>query len=159
MALVLNEEQRLLQDSARDFLVSTAPVAALRKLRDDSDSMGYAAELWQQMAELGWASIILPEQYGGLEFGFLGLGVVLEETGRTLTASPLFASTVVGASTLLKSEKASPAQPASHGPPVKVGTFIFSSSSDFALRYLPSGSSSWSAKKGFLNQYLAMLQK
>jgi acyl-CoA dehydrogenase len=53
------------------------------------------------MAELGWASIILPEKYGGLDFGFLGLGLIMEETGRTLTASPLFASAVVGASTLL----------------------------------------------------------
>jgi len=50
---------------------------------------------------LGWASIILPEQYGGLDFGFLGLGVILEESGRTLTASPLFASAVVGASAIL----------------------------------------------------------
>ncbi len=101
MALVLNEEQRLLQDTARDFLGSNAPVTALRKLRDERDPLGYAPDLWQQMSELGWASIIIPEQYGGLEFGFLGLGVVLEETGRTLTASPLFASAVVGASTIL----------------------------------------------------------
>jgi alkylation response protein AidB-like acyl-CoA dehydrogenase len=101
MALVLNEEQRLLQDTARDFLHSQAPVEALRKLRDDSDPLGYAQDLWQQMAEMGWASIILPEAYGGLEFGFPGLGVVLEETGRTLTASPLLASAVVGASAIL----------------------------------------------------------
>ncbi len=101
MALVLNEEQRLLQDTARDFLNSQAPVETLRKLRDDSDPLGYAQDLWQQMAEMGWASIILPEAYGGLEFGFLGLGVVLEETGRTLTASPLLASAVVGASAIL----------------------------------------------------------
>ena len=101
MALVLNEEQRLLQDTAREFLDSQAPVEALRKLRDDSDPLGYAPDLWQQMAEMGWASIILPEAYGGLEFGFLGLGVVLEETGRTLTASPLLASAVVGASAIL----------------------------------------------------------
>jgi acyl-CoA dehydrogenase len=101
MALVLNEEQRLLQDTARDFLGSRAPVESLRKLRDEHNATGYAQDLWQQMAELGWASIILPEQYGGLEFGFLGLGVVLEESGRTLTASPLLASAVVGASTLL----------------------------------------------------------
>jgi alkylation response protein AidB-like acyl-CoA dehydrogenase len=101
MALVLNEEQRLLQDTARDFLATNAPVAALRKLRDDSDSLGYSPQLWQQMAEMGWSSIILPEEYGGLDFGFLGLGVVLEETGRTLSASPLFASAVVGASAIL----------------------------------------------------------
>ncbi len=101
MALVLNEEQRLLQDTARDFLGSRAPVESLRKLRDGSSETGYAPDLWQQMAELGWASIILPEQYGGLEFGFLGLGVVVEESGRTLTASPLLASAVVGASAVL----------------------------------------------------------
>ncbi len=101
MALVLNEEQRLLQDTAREFLDSNAPVAALRKLRDAQDPLGYAPDLWQQMTELGWASIILPEAFGGLEFGFMGLGVVMEETGRTLTASPLLASAVVGASAIL----------------------------------------------------------
>ena len=101
MALVLNEEQRLLQDTARDFFASHAPVTALRQLRDTHDPVGYDPQLWQQMAEMGWASIILPETYGGLDFGFLGLGVVLEESGRTLTASPLFASAVVGASAVL----------------------------------------------------------
>jgi acyl-CoA dehydrogenase len=101
MPLVLNEEQRLLKDTAREFLDGNAPVEALRKLRDERDPLGYARDLWQQMAELGWASIILPEQYGGLEFGFIGLGVVMEETGRSLTASPLLASAVVGASTIL----------------------------------------------------------
>ena len=101
MALVLNEEQRLLQDTAKEFLSSNAPVEALRKLRDDRDELGYSGELWQQMAELGWASIILPEQYGGLDFGFLGLGTVLEETGRTLAATPLLSSAVIGASAVL----------------------------------------------------------
>jgi acyl-CoA dehydrogenase len=101
MALVLNEEQRLLQDTARDFLVANAPVEALRQLRDKRDTTGYSTSLWHTMAELGWAGIILPEEHGGLDFGFTGMGVVLEETGRTLTASPLFASAVVGASTIL----------------------------------------------------------
>ena len=101
MALVLNEEQRLLQDTAKEFLSSNAPVEALRQLRDDRDELGYSSELWQQMAELGWASIILPEQYGGLDFGFLGLGTVLEETGRTLAATPLLSSAVIGASAVL----------------------------------------------------------
>ena len=101
MALVLNEEQRLLQDTAKDFLSKYAPIASLRKLRDEHNPIGYDPDLWLQMTEMGWASVILPEAYGGLEFGFLGLGVVLEESGRTLTASPLFASAVVGASAVL----------------------------------------------------------
>jgi len=101
MALVLNEEQRLLQDTAKEFLANNAPVSALRKLRDERDTTGYCPQLWHTMAEFGWASIILPEEHGGLDFGFMGLGVVLEETGRKLTASPLFASAVVCASAIL----------------------------------------------------------
>jgi alkylation response protein AidB-like acyl-CoA dehydrogenase len=100
-ALVLNEEERLLRDTAREFLESHAPVAALRRLRDTRDELGYSPELWRRMADLGWASITLPEQYGGLDFGFRGIGVVLEECGRTLAASPLFATAVVGASAIL----------------------------------------------------------
>ena len=101
MALVLNEEQRLLAETAREFLDEHAPVSALRALRDSRDATGYSRTLWQQMAELGWASVILPESYGGLEFGFTGLGVLLQESGRTLTASPLLATAVVGASAVL----------------------------------------------------------
>lgn len=101
MALVLNTEQILLKESAQEFLGKMAPVSELRKLRDTKDALGYSQELWQKMVELGWAMIILPEQYDGLDFGFLGLGVVLEESGRTLAASPLFATGVIGASALL----------------------------------------------------------
>ncbi len=101
MALVLNEEQRLLRDSSREFLAANAPVSCLRALRNRRDVTGYDPSLWQQMSELGWASIILPEQYGGLDFGFTGLGVVMEEAGRTLTASPLLATAVIGASAVL----------------------------------------------------------
>ena len=79
MALVLNEEQRLLQDTARDFLSSNAPVEALRTLRDESDATGYSAPLWQKMAEMGWASVILPEAWVGpnsrLERVIVGPGV------------------------------------------------------------------------------------
>jgi len=101
MAMVLTEEQTLLQQSAREFATQKSPVAAFRKLRDEGSDTGYAPELWQQMVELGWAGIIIPENYGGVEFGYQGLGIVLEETGRTLTASPLFATAMLGATALL----------------------------------------------------------
>jgi alkylation response protein AidB-like acyl-CoA dehydrogenase len=101
MALILNEEQRLLQDTAREFLGSNAPVSALRKLRDEKDALGYSSKLWQEMAQLGWASVILPEQYGGLNFGFAGMGALVQESGHTLTASPLLATAVIGASAIL----------------------------------------------------------
>jgi alkylation response protein AidB-like acyl-CoA dehydrogenase len=97
MALVLNEEQLMLKDAAAGFLAEKAPVAALRKLRDDRDDTGYSPELWREMCEMGWAGIAIPEAYGGLDYGYTGLGIVLEEMGRRLSVSPLQASVLVAA--------------------------------------------------------------
>ena len=96
MALVLNEEQQMLKESAQGFLAEFAPVAELRKQRDAGSQTGYADNLWAQMANMGWAAILVPEAYGGLEFGHVGMGQIVEQTGRTLTASPLFATAVLG---------------------------------------------------------------
>ena len=96
MALVLNEEQQMLKTSAKEFLKDNAPVEALRKLRDSGDPKGYDPTLWAQMAELGFAGIVIPEDYGGMGFGYTGLGQILEETGRTLTASPLVSTVLLG---------------------------------------------------------------
>ena len=96
MALVLSEEQQMLKESAQGFLAEFAPVAELRKQRDAGSETGYAENLWGQMVEMGWAAILVPESYGGLEFGHVGMGQIVEQTGRTLTASPLFATAVLG---------------------------------------------------------------
>ena len=101
MALVLNEEQRILRDSARDLLTKEAPVAALRRLRDDADSDGFSRTLWAQLVELGWTGMALPQAYGGSEFGFFGVGIAFEESGRTLTATPMLSSVVLS-STLVQ---------------------------------------------------------
>ena len=92
MPMILNEEQNMLKDTAKEFCTEKAPISQLRKLRDDADANGFDRDVWTSMAELGWAGIPFPEQFGGLDFGYKGLGVVTEETGRTLAASPLFAS-------------------------------------------------------------------
>lgn len=98
MPLVLNEEQEMLKHAAAGFLAEKAPVSALRKLRDDRDADGFSRPLWQEMAEMGWAGIAIPEAYGGLEYGYVGLGLILEEMGRHLSISPLQSSVMVGAS-------------------------------------------------------------
>ena len=98
MAMVINEEQQMLKESAQGFLAEFAPVSALRKLRDEGSDVGYSVDLWRQMVDMGWAAILIPEAYGGLEFGHVGMGQIVEQTGRTLTASPLFATAIVGAS-------------------------------------------------------------
>ena len=96
MAMILNEEQTMLKDSAKDFCATNAPIAQLRKLRDEENPDGFDRGTWGSMVELGWAAIPWSEDHGGLEFGYKGLGVVTEESGRTLTASPLYASVWVG---------------------------------------------------------------
>jgi alkylation response protein AidB-like acyl-CoA dehydrogenase len=100
MPLVLTEEQQMLRDSARDFLTERAPVAHLRELRDSGEEAGFSRSLWAEMAELGWAAMLVPEAYGGLDYGFTGMGVVLEECGRTLTPSPLLATAMTGVAAL-----------------------------------------------------------
>lgn len=94
MPLVLNEEQSMLKDAAKDFCTNNTPITQMRKLRDDKDESGFDRDTWSQMVELGWAGITIPEEFGGLGFGYMGMGVVMEECGRTLTCSPLLATTV-----------------------------------------------------------------
>jgi alkylation response protein AidB-like acyl-CoA dehydrogenase len=100
MTFTLSEEQQLLKDSARDFFREQAPVARLRKQRDAKQN-GRDPELWRDIAAMGWAGIIIPEEFGGAGLGYVGLGVVLEQGGRTLAASPLHSSALAGASALL----------------------------------------------------------
>ena len=98
MALLFNEEQQYLKDTAKDFVQKNAPINHFRELRDSKDETGYSKELWKQMAELGWAGILISEEYGGSDFGMMGMGGILEETGRCLVPSPLFATALLGAS-------------------------------------------------------------
>ncbi|EED31431.1 acyl-CoA dehydrogenase domain protein [gamma proteobacterium NOR5-3] len=100
MTLVLNEEQLMLQESAAGFLASKATVAHLRGLCDSGDELGFDPAVWREMVDMGWAGIAVPEAYGGLGYGYTGLGVVLEQAGRHLSASPLEASVLIGATAI-----------------------------------------------------------
>ncbi len=100
MPLVLNEEQSMLKDAAKDFCTNNTPITQMRKLRDEKSESGFDRDTWNQMVELGWAGITIPEDFGGLGFGYMGMGVVMEECGRTLTCSPLLA-TAIGASAIV----------------------------------------------------------
>jgi len=101
MALVLNEDETLLKESAEGFFADKAPVKALRDLRDKRDETGFDRGLWQEMAAMGFAGIIIDEANGGVDMGHMAAGLVAEQMGRNLTASP-FLSTAVLAATALK---------------------------------------------------------
>jgi alkylation response protein AidB-like acyl-CoA dehydrogenase len=98
---VLTEEQSMLRDAARTWTQEKSPVSAFRKMRDSGAPLGYDPAAFREMAEMGWTGVIIPEEYGGSDFGYLSLGLVLEETGRTLTASPLLATALAAASALI----------------------------------------------------------
>ena len=98
---VLTEEQSMLRDAARTWTQEKSPVSAFRKMRDSGQALGYDPAAFAEMAEMGWTGVIIPEEYGGSDFGYLSLGLVLEELGRTLTASPLLATGLAAASALI----------------------------------------------------------
>ncbi len=100
MPMILNEDQNILKDTAKEFCTDNTPISQLRKLRDDDNPDGFDRDTWQAMVELGWAGIPFPESVGGLGFGYKGLGIVTEELGRNLAASPLFASVWIGGTIL-----------------------------------------------------------
>ena len=103
MALIINEEQQMLKTSTKEFLDLKSPLSSLRVLRDHSYKT-HDKDLWMEMVEMGWTALIIPEEYNGLNFGYVGLGQVLEEMGRKLTLSPII-STVLMSSTLTSLSK------------------------------------------------------
>ena len=98
---VLNEEQEMLRDMARDWATEKSPVTEFRKVRRDGAPEAYDPAAYATMAEMGWTGVIIPEEHGGSDFGWLSLGLVVEELGKTLTASPLIASTLAASAILL----------------------------------------------------------
>ncbi|WP_292933337.1 acyl-CoA dehydrogenase family protein [Noviherbaspirillum sp.] len=102
MALVLNQEQEMLRDSAMVFLRENAPVSQLRTLRDSRDETGFSPDLWQSFAEMGFTGVLIPEAYGGLGLGQVETGAIMESIGRNLSAVPFFSTAVVAASLLAR---------------------------------------------------------
>jgi len=100
---VLNEEQVMLRDMAREWADNESPVSAFRKVRDGAAPAGFDVVEWTKQAEMGWPGITVPEEFGGSAFGLLSLGLVLEQLGRNLAATPL-AATAVAASVIALSD-------------------------------------------------------
>ena len=97
MKLVLTEEEQFLKDTAKNFAEERCPISHFRSLRDNNDPNLWDKGIWKEMTALGWPGILIPEEYGGSNFGITGISVILEECAKTLTPSPLFATGVLGA--------------------------------------------------------------
>lgn len=87
MDTLLNEEEEMLKNLAREFLEGECPPGLVREM--EKDPLGYPPDLWKQMADLGWVGLAIPEQYGGQGAPLTHLGLILEEAGRHLAPVPL----------------------------------------------------------------------
>jgi alkylation response protein AidB-like acyl-CoA dehydrogenase len=102
MSLVLNDDQLMFRDAAKRFAAERAPVSQLRQLRDSNDAVGFSREVWKEMADMGWAGVLVPEEFGGFGFGFVGAGLIAEEIGRNLSSTPFLSTSILAATALMK---------------------------------------------------------
>ncbi len=100
MSQLMGDEELQLRGAAAEMLRKESPVSAFRRQRDDDCQPRYDAALWSQFGAMGWTGMLVPEAHGGLAFGHRGVGLVCEEMGRNLVASP-FVATAIHAVTLL----------------------------------------------------------
>jgi alkylation response protein AidB-like acyl-CoA dehydrogenase len=135
MPLYLTEEQTMLRDSARDFMAENAPPAALRALRDQRSDDGFSRDLWAKFADMGFTGVLVPEGHGGLGLGHVEAGVVMEQIGANLSASPLLASGIAAVS-LLK-HAGSAAQQAAWLPKLATGEAIATIAVDEGRKHRP----------------------
>jgi len=110
-----SEEQDMLRETCRQFLEQEVPLLRVREL---GEAGRFDRKLWEQMAELGWTALTIPEQNEGLGLGLVDLLVLAEEHGR-LCQPGLLLSTA-GVATVL-AELASDAQRAEWLPKLAVG--------------------------------------
>lgn len=101
MGLVLTEDQLIFKQTAKSFLAEKSPIERMRDLRDSQDATGFSRALWREMAEMGWAGIVFPEEFGGAGMGYGELAVVLEECGRVLAPEPFVSTVLLGGNAIL----------------------------------------------------------
>jgi alkylation response protein AidB-like acyl-CoA dehydrogenase len=135
MSLVLNEDQLMFRDAAKRFAAERAPVSQLRKLRDQNDGVGFDREVWKEMAQMGWAGVLVPEEHGGAAFGYVGAGLIAEEIGRNLSATPLLSTAVLAVTALLRG--GSMAQKEALLPAIAGGDLVVALASDERNRHAP----------------------
>ncbi|MBE0480845.1 MAG: acyl-CoA/acyl-ACP dehydrogenase [Dehalococcoidia bacterium] len=100
MDFELTEERSMLRTMARDFLAARCPRKLVREMVEDEK--GHPAELWKEMAGLGWMGLAVPEEYGGAGGSLLDLATLIEEMGRACMPGPFFSTVVLGGLSLLE---------------------------------------------------------
>src|SRR6201996_9537649 len=89
----MSDEQRMLVETSRKLLARESPISRVRELAD-SDEQGYDERVWRQGAELGWAGLLVAEEYDGLGRDLVDVALVAEEHGRTVQPGPLIGNSL-----------------------------------------------------------------
>ena len=89
-----NDEQKMLQKGARDFLEKECPKSLVRQMA--ADERGNPPELWHKMAQLGWLGLIFPEKYGGGGGNIIDMVALEEEMGRACLPGAFFSTVLLG---------------------------------------------------------------
>ena len=94
MELDLTSEQELLRDTAARFIGATCPLPMVRQLI--GSETGVPADYLRAAGELGWFSMLVPEEMGGGSVSGAGLSdiaIIAEERGRVLQPGPFVSAT------------------------------------------------------------------
>jgi acyl-CoA dehydrogenase len=94
-----SDEQKSIKDQARRFLKDKCPPTVVRKVLDGGEPC--SQELWKGAAELGWTGAVIPEEFGGIGYGYLELCVIAEELGRALAPIPFSSSVYLATEAIL----------------------------------------------------------
>ena len=143
---LLTEEQEMLRDSAKGWVTDHSPVSAMRKIRDGGSEIGFDPATFKSIAGMGWTGVVIPEDFGGSDFGYRSMGVILEEFGRKLVAAPLIGS-AIGAASALKLG-GTDAQKNEWLPKIADGSAVAALAIDEGPRYAPEKIALAATKKG-----------
>lgn len=107
------DDEKMLRDTARKFLEDSLPTDKLHQLvagnpdlYRDPESL-WDEDLWQKIIELGWTTVIVPEDDGGMGMSLVALAALIEESGRVGLPSPFMVT--ANASLVLRECKTAPA--------------------------------------------------
>ncbi len=138
------EDRKLLRDTAARFFDERSPITALRQMRDNKDAVGFDRALWREISAMGWAGILIDENDGGIGLGYRALGIILEQSGRNLAASPLV-STVLSTAPIISSA-GNPEQRADTLSGISNGVLVIGLAHEESRRHAPHRISTRAAK-------------
>ncbi|KAB0498075.1 acyl-CoA dehydrogenase family protein [Pseudomonas moorei] len=102
MEFAFTEEHLMIRESAERFLAKASDSHAVRAAMNRPDA--HDPEVWRQIGQqLYWPALMVPERFGGMGLGFVELAILLEQSGRFLLGSPLFATSCLATPALLLS--------------------------------------------------------